>query len=79
MFQNVTTEMHARRRSRNLGVAACLLGFIVLLFLLTAVKIQEAGHTQGFDHVVRPELLPVPSAATTSATSATSATGLVDE
>ncbi|MEM9438406.1 MAG: hypothetical protein AAGA15_15345 [Pseudomonadota bacterium] len=59
MFQNVTSEMHDRRKSRNLGVAACLVGFIVVLFVLTAVKVQQNGAIQGFDHVVRPELVPV--------------------
>ncbi|MEM9853233.1 MAG: hypothetical protein AAF841_02160 [Pseudomonadota bacterium] len=58
MFENVTSEMHERRKSRNLGVAACLAAFIVLLFALTAVKVQQHGIIQGFDHVVRPELLP---------------------
>ncbi|MEO0676808.1 MAG: hypothetical protein AAFR53_09395 [Pseudomonadota bacterium] len=58
-FQRVTTEVHEKRMSRNLGVAGCLVAFIFLLFALTAVKIQENGAAQGFDHVVRPEMLPV--------------------
>ncbi|MEL6914159.1 MAG: hypothetical protein AAFP13_06625 [Pseudomonadota bacterium] len=58
-FENVTSDVHIKRRSRNLGVAACLVGFMVLLFALTMVKVQETGANQGFDHVVRPELLPV--------------------
>ncbi|MEL7298907.1 MAG: hypothetical protein AAFM92_00855 [Pseudomonadota bacterium] len=58
-FEHVTSDVHVKRRSRNIGVAACLVGFIVLLFALTAVKIQENGASQGFDHVLRPELLPV--------------------
>ncbi|MEM9145056.1 MAG: hypothetical protein AAGC57_02585 [Pseudomonadota bacterium] len=31
-------ELHDRRRGRNLGVLAVLLGFILLLFLVTVVK-----------------------------------------
>ncbi|MEM6895905.1 MAG: hypothetical protein AAF576_00900 [Pseudomonadota bacterium] len=57
-FERVTSEIHDRRMSRNLGVAACLVGFVVLLFLLTAVKVQQTGPQEGFDHVMRPELLP---------------------
>ena len=58
MFERVTSDVHERRYSRNMGVAACLVGFIVLLFALTAVKVQQNGVQQGFDHVVRPEMLP---------------------
>ena len=59
MFENVTSDVHDRRKSRNMGVAICLVAFIVLLFALTAVKIRGTGATQAFDHVVRPELVPV--------------------
>lgn len=52
------TEMHRRRKSRNTGVALCLVGFIVLLFALTTVKIRETGPVEGFDHQPRATALP---------------------
>lgn len=51
-------EIHHRRRSRNLGVGLVLVGFIAVVFGLTVVKVQQLGAVQGFDHVVRPEILP---------------------
>ena len=56
MFENVTSGVHDKRQSRNVGVAVCLSAFIVLLFLLTAVKIQQLGAVEGFDHAPRPAL-----------------------
>jgi hypothetical protein len=50
-------DVHQRRFSRNVGVALVLLGFIAVIFGLTVVKIQNLGAIQGFDHVVRPELI----------------------
>jgi hypothetical protein len=49
-------ELHRRRRGRNLGVALCLLAFIVVLFGLSAAKVRSVGPTEGFDHVPRPQL-----------------------
>ncbi len=57
MSIRATHEIHERRFSRNRGVALLLLAFIALVFGLTVVKVQNAGPTQGFDHVVRPELI----------------------
>ena len=50
-------EIHKRRFSRNLGVGLVLAGFAALMFGLSVVKINNAGPIQGFDHVVRPELM----------------------
>jgi hypothetical protein len=58
MALNAEHELHKRRFSRNLGVGLVLVGFIVIVFGLTVVKVQQIGAVQGFDHVVRPELLP---------------------
>jgi hypothetical protein len=49
-------ELHARRRSRNLGVGLTLLGFVALVFALSVVKISKSGPMEGFDHVVRPHM-----------------------
>lgn len=50
-------EIHGRRKSRNVGVALVLVAFISVVFGLTVVKVQQLGAVQGFDHVLRPELL----------------------
>lgn len=49
-------EIHRRRRGRNIGVALCLLAFVVVLFGLSAAKVRSVGPTEGFDHAVRPQL-----------------------
>ena len=53
-------ELHGRRRSRNIGLLAVLLAFVALIFGLTVVKVQNGDEAalQGFDHQVRPALLP---------------------
>lgn len=51
-------ELHQRRFGRNLGLALALLAFVGIMFGLTVVKIDRGGISQGFDHVLRPELLP---------------------
>ena len=49
-------EVHARRKGRNLGVLAALIGMIVVVFLLTVVKVRTGGFSEAFDHVVRPQM-----------------------
>lgn len=53
-------ELHARRRSRNIGLLVVLLAFVALIFGLSVVKVQNGNGAalQGFDHKVRPALLP---------------------
>ncbi len=51
-------ELHQRRFGRNLGLGLALLAFVAVMFGLTVVKIERGGMTQGFDHVLRPEMLP---------------------
>lgn len=50
-------EIHGRRKSRNVGVGIALALLIAIVFGLTVVKVQQLGAVQGFDHVVRPELI----------------------
>ncbi|MEM9708075.1 MAG: hypothetical protein AAF871_04730 [Pseudomonadota bacterium] len=57
MTIRATHELHSRRFSRNRGVAILLVSFIAVVFGLTVVKVQHVGATQGFDHVLRPEML----------------------
>lgn len=53
-------ELHGRRRSRNIGLLVVLLSFVALIFGLSVVKVQNGNSAalQGFDHQVRPQLLP---------------------
>ncbi len=57
MAIKVEHEIHRRRLSRNVGVGLVLAAFVVLMFGLSVVKIKSLGATQGFDHVVRPEMI----------------------
>ena len=58
MAIRATHELHQRRFSRNLGLGLTLAAFVVLVFALTVVKVQRGDPMQGFDHVVRPEMVP---------------------
>lgn len=58
MAIRVEHEIHHRRRSRNVGTGLLLVSLIGIVFGLTVVKVQQLGAVQGFDHVMRPELLP---------------------
>ncbi len=51
-------EIHTRRKSRNIGLGLVLVGFVAVIFGLTVVKVQNIGAVQGFDHVLRPEMIP---------------------
>lgn len=51
-------DLHRRRLGRNLGVGLLLVGFVVLVFGLTVVKVTRGDPMQAFDHVVRPEIIP---------------------
>ena len=55
-------ELHRRRFGRNLGLGLTLVGFVVLIFALTVVKVTETGPIQGYDHVLQPGLVPPPEA-----------------
>lgn len=51
-------ELHGRRRSRNVGLGVVLIGFVVLVFALTVVKVQQGNMMEAFDHQPRVSLLP---------------------
>ena len=51
-------EIYKRRFGRNLGVGLLLALFVGVVFGLSVVKVVSIGAVQGFDHVVRPELVP---------------------
>ena len=50
-------ELHARRRKRNAMLGLVLLGFVVMVFAITLVKLDNGGTVEGFDHAVRPGLV----------------------
>ena len=51
-------ELHRRRFGRNIGLLAVLVAFVAVVFGLTVVKVSRGEPIQGFDHVLRPEMLP---------------------
>jgi hypothetical protein len=51
-------EIFGRRRSRNLGLGLVLGAFVLLIFAVTMVKLTEGQSMQGYDHAMRPSLLP---------------------
>ena len=56
MSFRATHELHRRRAGRNIGLALVLLGFIVIVFGLTVVKVTSGDPMQAFDHAPRPEM-----------------------
>ena len=50
-------DLHVRRGRRNILLAGLLLGFVVLVFAITVVKLSSGHLMEAFDHVVRPSLL----------------------
>ena len=55
----VTHDLHKRRFSRNLGVGLTLLALVGVVFGLTVVKVKRGDSLQGYDHVTRPDMLPI--------------------
>ena len=58
MAIRATHDLHKRRFSRNLGLGLTLAAFVALVFALTVVKVQRGDPMQGFDHKIRPAMLP---------------------
>ena len=62
MALKVEHEIHQRRKGRNFGVLALLIGFVGIVFAMTVVKVLELGDAkkfENFDHVARPAIEPV--------------------
>ena len=51
-------ELHIRRLSRNVWLSIILIGFDLIIFCLTIVKVSNGNGLEAYDHVVRPSLLP---------------------
>ena len=50
-------ELHRRRFGRNLGLGLSLGAFVVIVFGLTIVKIENGESMAGFHHGYRPSLV----------------------
>jgi hypothetical protein len=71
MAIKVEHELHGRRRGRNIGLLAILVGFVGIVFGLTVVKVlslRDIRAFESFDHVARPALEIEAEAAAAEAT-----------
>ncbi len=50
-------DLHRRRAKRNIWLGMVLGGFVVLVFAITVVKLQDGQMLEAFDHSLRPSLL----------------------
>ncbi len=48
MIEKQEHELHRRRRGRNIALGAVLLGFVVLVFAVTIVKLSSGQMMQGY-------------------------------
>ncbi len=55
-------ELHRRRSGRNLGVGLVLMGFVVLIYLLTVAKVQRGESLEAYDYQPRISLTPAEGA-----------------
>lgn len=51
-------ELFGRRRGRNRGLGLVLGALVVMIFAVTVVKLSQGHMIEGFDHSLRPSLLP---------------------
>lgn len=56
--QTATHEIYTRRKGRNVAVLLILLTFVVLIFSVTIVKMQNGASMEAFDYTFRPSILP---------------------
>ena len=52
------SDVHVRRKGRNFGTLAVLIGFIAVVFAITVVKVRTGGLLEAFDHTPRASVLP---------------------
>ena len=50
-------DIHERRRGRNLWIGMILGGFVLVVFLITIVKLQDGQSLEAFDHMLRTSLV----------------------
>ncbi len=51
------TQIHQRRKSRNIIVGLILAGFVCVVFSVTVVKLSSGQMIEGFDHAPRSSIL----------------------
>ena len=51
-------ENQKRRAGRNIGIAACLVIFVGIMFGLSIAKIRQGHSLEAFDHQTRVSILP---------------------
>lgn len=55
----VEHPLHERRRGRNVGLGLVLAAFVVLVFALSVVKVEQGDMMEAFDHQQRNSVLPI--------------------
>ena len=56
-MKNQETQVHKSKTAVNIGLGLILIAFVILIFSVTIVKLSSGNTIQGFDHVLRPEMI----------------------
>ena len=56
-MKNQETQVHKSKTASNIGLGLILIAFVILIFSVTIVKLSKGNTIQGFDHILRPELI----------------------
>ncbi len=56
-MKNQEIHVHKSKTASNIGLGLILIAFVILIFSVTIVKLSRGNTIQGFDHVLRPELI----------------------
>ena len=56
-MKNQETQVHKSKTAANIGLGLILIAFVILIFSVTIVKLSTGNTIQGFDHVLRPEMI----------------------
>ena len=56
-MKNQEIHVHKSKTASNIGLGLILIAFVILIFSVTIVKLSTGNTIQGFDHVLRPEMI----------------------
>ena len=56
-MKNQEIHVHKSKTASNIGLGLILIAFVILIFSVTIVKLSKGNTIQGFDHVLRPEMI----------------------
>ena len=56
-MKNQEIHVHKSKTASNIGLGLILIAFVILIFSVTIVKLSRGNTIQGFDHVLRPEMI----------------------